>query len=44
MFGFRNHHPPPLTKRLAKAQHTCERRVNMAGKLDVIIADDRSGL
>ena len=44
MFGFRNPHPPPMTKRLARAQHTCETRVNMAGKLDVIIADDRSGL
>ena len=44
MFGFRDPHPPPMTKRLARAQHTCETRVNVAGKLDVIIADDRSGL
>ncbi len=43
-FGFRNPHPPPLTKSLRQAQHTCEKRVNMAGQLDRIIADDRSGL
>jgi hypothetical protein len=43
-FGFRNPHPPPLTKRLAQAQHNCEKRVDMAGQLDRIIADDRSGL
>jgi hypothetical protein len=43
-FGFRTPHPPPMTKRLRQAQHTCEKRVDMAGKLDRIIADDRSGL
>jgi hypothetical protein len=42
--SFRNSHPPPLTKRLQQPQHTCEKRVNMAGQLDRIIADDRSGL
>jgi hypothetical protein len=43
-FGFRNPHPPPMTKRLRQTQHTCEKRVDMAGKLDRIIADDRSGV
>jgi hypothetical protein len=43
-FGFRNSHPPPMTERLRQAQHTCEKRVDMAGQLDRIIADDRSGL
>ena len=43
-FGFRNSHPAPMTERLRHAQHTCEKRVDMAGQLDRIIADDRSGL
>ena len=43
-FGFENAPKAPSTARLRNAQHTCERRVNMAGKLDRIIADDRSGL
>jgi hypothetical protein len=41
-FGFES--GPPMSKRLAQAQHTCERRVDLAGKLDQIIAEDRSGL
>jgi hypothetical protein len=43
-FGFKGAHQPPLTARLRHAQHTCERRVDLAGKLDRIIAEDRSGL
>jgi hypothetical protein len=28
----------------ARAEHTCEKRVDLAGKIDAIIAEDRSGL
>jgi hypothetical protein len=43
-FGFRTPHLPPMTRRLRQTQHTCEKRVDLAGKLDRIVADDRSGL
>jgi hypothetical protein len=41
-FGFET--GPPMSKALAKAQHTCEQRVDLAGKIDRIVAEDRSGL
>ena len=43
-FGFTNPRSTPPSARLRQAQRTCERRVNLAGKLDRIIAEDRSGL
>jgi hypothetical protein len=44
MFGFRNAPEGAPSPRLSRAQHTCEKRVDLAGRLDRIIADDRSGL
>jgi hypothetical protein len=41
-FGFES--GPPMSKRVAQAQHTCEKRVDLAGKIDQIVAEDRSGL
>src|SRR3954471_14308718 len=41
-FGFEN--APPPTQAQARAQRVCEARVDLAGKLDEIIAEDRSGL
>jgi hypothetical protein len=35
---------PSQRKALQRAEHTCEKRVDLAGKLDAIIAEDRSGL
>jgi hypothetical protein len=43
-FGFTNPRSTPPSARLRLAQHTCEKRVILAGKLDRIIARDRSGL
>ena len=46
-FGFRSAPPPAAPserKRLNRAEHTCEQRVDLAGKLDAIIAEDRAGL
>ena len=39
-FGFQP--GPPLSKALARAEHACERRVQLASKLDAIIAVDRA--
>jgi hypothetical protein len=44
MFGFRAAPKAASSPRAMRAEHTCEKRVDMAGKLDRIIADDRSGL
>jgi hypothetical protein len=44
LFGFRNLRPAKPSPRLRTTQRTCEKRVNLAGKLDEIIAEDRSGL
>lgn len=35
---------PSERKALQRAEHTCEKRVDLAGKIDAIIKDDRSGL
>ena len=43
-FGFKDPRSTPPSARLRQAQHTCEKRVNLPGKLDRIIAEDRSGL
>ncbi len=43
-FGFKDPRSTPPSAGLRQAQHTCEKRVNLAGKLDRIIAEDRSGL
>jgi len=45
-FGF-EHAPsvaPSERKAALRAEQTCEKRVDLAGKLDAIIAEDRSGL
>jgi hypothetical protein len=45
-FGFRyapRVKPSERTK-MNRAEHTCEKRVDMAGKIDAIIAEDRTGL
>jgi hypothetical protein len=44
MFGFRAAPKAAASPRAMRAEHTCEKRVDMAGKLDRIIADDRSAL
>ena len=45
-FGFKYAPPvePSMRPKLNRAEHTCEKRVNLAGKLDAIIDEDRSGL
>jgi hypothetical protein len=45
-FGFRNAPSvvPGARRALRRAQQTCEKRVNLAGKIDAIIAEDRTGL
>jgi hypothetical protein len=43
-FGFRNPSPKPPGARFQKEELKCEKRVNLAGKLNRIIAEDRSGL
>ena len=43
-FGFKSPTPTRPSPRARQAQLTCEKRVNLAGKLDRIIAEDRSGL
>jgi hypothetical protein len=35
---------PSERRALRRAQQTCEKRIDLAGKIDAIIADDRSGL
>jgi hypothetical protein len=43
-FGFKNPSPKLPSAGFRRADRTCEKRVNLAGKLDRIIAEDRSGL
>jgi hypothetical protein len=45
-FGFTRAPTVPASerKRLAAAQHTCERRVEMAKRIDAIVAADRAGV
>jgi hypothetical protein len=45
-FGFRGAPSvePSERRALRRAQQTCEKRVDLAGKIDAIIAEDRTGL
>jgi hypothetical protein len=43
MFGFERSPPPRSRERFERDQHACERQVQLAKRIDQVIADDRAG-